>query len=133
MPTVRSSRGCSMLGGMDEYDANWQELKRRRNQWLFAFIGYIPITFLFGLLTYSLFHSEKPVFVFAIAWMLFFVVAGNRYGHFHCPRCGKWFFATWWYHNTFARRCVHCKLPLWSTKEQTTGRAQTNMPYKPMG
>jgi hypothetical protein len=33
---------------------------------------------------------------------------------FPCPRCGKWFFAKWWYHNNFARKCVHCGLPKWA-------------------
>jgi len=111
----------AILEGMDEYDVQWRELKSRRNLALFAFIGYVPITFAFALLTHNLFRSDKPVFPFAIAWMAFVAVAGARYNTFRCPRCGNWFFSTWWYHNGFARRCVHCKLPLYSTKEQAAG------------
>lgn len=35
---------------------------------------------------------------------------------FSCPRCHKWFFATW-YRNPFARKCVHCGLPKWANSE----------------
>ncbi len=110
-----SSYRCYILESMSEYD--WRDLKRRRNQLLFAFIGYVPITLAFGVLAGKLFHSDKPVFVFAISWMLLFAIAGVRYNVFPCPRCGKWFFSTWFFHNGFARRCVHCKLPIYSTKE----------------
>jgi predicted RNA-binding Zn-ribbon protein involved in translation (DUF1610 family) len=61
-----------------------------------------------------LFSTFTPAFVVAIGWMVFFVVAGNLVVRFPCPRCGKWFFAKWWYRNSFARRCVHCGLPKWA-------------------
>ena len=118
-PRVSSYR-CYILESMDEYEVHWRDLKRRRNQLLFAFIGYVPITFVFAVLAEKLFHSDKPAFVFAISWMLLFAIAGVRHNLFPCPRCGKWFFSIWLYHNGFARRCVHCKLPLYSTKEHAT-------------
>jgi len=48
-----------------------------------------------------LFSTFTPAFVLAFAWMVFFVVAENMALRFPCPRCGKWFFAKWWYHNKF--------------------------------
>jgi hypothetical protein len=108
---------CDSLEGMDSYDDRWQELKRRRNLALFAFIGYVPITVGFVLLTHNFLQSDKAAFAFAIAWILFAMVASLRHSMFPCPRCGKWFFSTWLYHNGFARRCVHCKLPIYSAKE----------------
>jgi hypothetical protein len=113
---------------MDDYDIQWGELKKRKNLVLFAFFGYVPITFAFALLTHPLLLSDKPVFVFGIAWMLFFAVASARYNTFRCPRCGKRFFSTWWYHNSFARKCVHCKLPLYSTKEQAAVQYSAPVP-----
>jgi hypothetical protein len=103
---------------MDDYDIQWGEFKKRKNLALFAFFGYVPITLAFVLLTHPLLKSDKPAFVFGIAWMLFFAVAPSRYYAFRCPRCGERFFTTWWYHNGFARKCVRCKLALHSTKEQ---------------
>src|SRR5579859_4168876 len=31
-----------------------------------------------------------------------------------CPRCGKSFHATSWGYSGLARRCLHCKLPMWA-------------------
>jgi len=87
---------CDIFKGMDDYDIQWGELKKRKKLALFAFFGYVPITFAFGLLMHPLLQTDKPVFVFAIAWMLFFAVALARYSSFRCPRCGKRFFSTWW-------------------------------------
>jgi hypothetical protein len=25
---------------------------------------------------------------------------------------------TWWYHNSFARRCIHCGLPKWADEDE---------------
>jgi Zn ribbon nucleic-acid-binding protein len=107
---------------MDDFVIQWGELKKRKNLALFAFFAYVPITFLFGVLTHPFLQSDKPVIVFAIAWMFFFAVASSRFYAFACPRCGNRFFTRWWYHNSFARKCVHCKLPKYSTKEQVAGQ-----------
>ncbi len=89
----------------------WEEYRRRRKVWLFAVIGYVPIVFAVALLSMSLFSTFTPAFVVAFVWMAFLAIAGNLVIRFPCPRCGKWFFARWWYYNGFARRCVHCGLP----------------------
>ena len=85
----------------------WQEYRRRRNLVLYAFLGYVPCVSVIALLAQFLFHNLTLGFVAAIAWMTFFAVAAIRHTSFRCPRCGKWLFAKWWYHNPFARRCVH--------------------------
>ena len=89
----------------------WQEYRKRRNVVLFAFVGYVPVVFVVALLSMRLFSTFTPAFILAFAWMVFFAIAGNVFVRFPCPRCGKPFFAKWWYYNTFARRCVHCGLP----------------------
>jgi len=96
----------------------WDEYRRRRNLAWFAFLGYVPVCFTVGMLSMRVFSTFTPAFVVAIAWMVFFVIAGNLALRFPCPRCGKWFFAKWWYHNNFARRCVHCGLPNTQTQRQ---------------
>ncbi len=88
----------------------WQEYRRRRNLTLFAFLGYMPFVFVIAMAAERLLHSLTPGFVVAGGWMIFFAVASLRCESFKCPRCKKWFFAKWWYHNSFARRCVHCGL-----------------------
>jgi hypothetical protein len=107
---------CYIFESMDGYESGWRTLRHRRNQLLLAFIGYVPITFALAVLADKLFHSYKLPFVFALSWMLLFAIASIWYSRFPCPRCGKPFFSTWLYHNGFARRWVHCKLPLYSAK-----------------
>lgn len=55
---------------MPDYEKQWLDYKRRRNLGLFLLIGYLPITFAFGIITVRLFHTEIPMIVFAISWML---------------------------------------------------------------
>src|SRR5271157_3457985 len=102
---------------MRESVDSWEGYRKRRNMFLFAFLGYVPIVFVIAMATERLFHNITPASVVAIGWMIFFAVAGIRYQTFRCPRCGKWFFAKWWYHNIFTRRCVHCGLPKYASPE----------------
>jgi hypothetical protein len=93
----------------------WREYRKRRNLALFAFLGYMPVVFLIGVVAIRLFQTTVPFYVAAFSWMIFYAVASLRCSSFRCPRCGKWFFAKWWYHNGFARRCVHCGLPKYAS------------------
>lgn len=43
-----------------------------------------------------------------------------------CPRCGRPFLATWYYSNSFARRCVHCGLPKWAAGSERADRASSS-------
>ena len=90
----------------------WREYRRRRNLNLFAFLGFVPFVFLLSLLPERVFG--RLVFVAAVAWMAFALIAGNWFIRFRCPRCGNPFFADsrWWGYNTFTRHCLHCRLPL---------------------
>jgi hypothetical protein len=75
---------------MPDYDQEWENYRRRRNLKLFLLIGYVPITFAFGLITTAPFHTDALIGVFAILWILLslYVVTHNN---MRCPRCGKWF------------------------------------------
>src|SRR6476469_6301279 len=100
----------------------WDDYRKRRNLAWFAFLGYVPVCFTVAVLSMRLFATFTPAFVVAIGWMVFFLVAGNVVLRFPCPRCGKPFFAKWWYHNSLARRCVHCGLPKYA--DPTRGSVQ---------
>jgi hypothetical protein len=111
-----------LLAGVPRKEAGesadpWQEYRRRRNLAWFAFLGYVPIVGVIALAAGHLFDSMTPGFIVAVGWMVFFLAASFRCQSFRCPRCGKWFFAKWWYHNSFARRCVHCGLPKYASPE----------------
>jgi hypothetical protein len=93
----------------------WQEYRKRRNLVLFAFFGYVPVIFVIGLIISRFFHTITPIFVVAIMWMIFYGAVSIWFSSLRCPRCGKVFFSKWWYHNGFARRCVHCGLPKYAS------------------
>ena len=96
---------------MGNYERDWQKYKRIRNQFWLIFAGYVPVGFVVAFVSLRLFHTFVPGFAFAIAWIASFLVAGLRVSMWRCPRCGKWFSATWWYNLGFlAKRCVHCGL-----------------------
>ena len=91
---------------------SWSEYRKRRNVVLFLFIGYVPVVFGVGVLSDRLFSTFTPAFVLAFVWMAFLVIASNLSLRFPCPRCGKWFFAKWWY---YKRVCTTMR-PLWFTE-----------------
>ena len=101
------------------HHCHWQNYKRRR-LWFFAiWLGYIPGVFALGYPLTRLFGSDIPIYVVAGAWMLAFAASGIYMSAFPCPSCHKPFFYTWWFHNPFARRCVHCGFPKW--RDSVTG------------
>ena len=92
----------------------WRDLRRRQRIVWLVFLSYIPGIVILSIPLEALFDSETPVFVVAVLWFVALAVASGYMENWKCPRCGKPFFRTWWYHNTFAQRCIHCKLPKWS-------------------
>jgi len=103
---------------MNGFERQWNEYRKRRNLFLFAFLGGLPIVSGLGSLGSWVLHTLAPFPILAISWIAFFVVAGIRLSCWPCPRCGDWFAATWWSHNLFAQRCVHCGLPKYSNGKQ---------------
>jgi predicted RNA-binding Zn-ribbon protein involved in translation (DUF1610 family) len=90
----------------------WPEYRRRtRVALVFVFGGLLFIAGL-GLLVRGT-GLEVVGSVLIMAWFCGSVVTTYRAGGFRCPRCGEQFFKTNFYHNGFARRCVHCGLPKW--------------------
>jgi hypothetical protein len=96
----------------------WCDYQRRARWFWMAFFGYVPGMALIGLLNEALVSvgasiSGFPFYICGLAWMVIVVVLSFRRRAFRCPRCGKHFFASWWFYNDFARKCVHCGLPKW--------------------
>ena len=101
-----------------DYSTAWHDYGRRRNWFWGVYLGGF-----FGIVGLGLLSFNSPVgefmkglvfCVLAPMWMIGFVVTSFRCQFFRCPRCHQRFFGTWWYHNSFARRCVHCGLPKWT-------------------
>jgi hypothetical protein len=99
-----------------DYDAQWADLRLRDRLFWFIFLSYMPgvafITYLVHLAWPD--FIDRVGFIVAIPWMAAFLVAGIYRMSFNCPRCGKKFFHSWRWSNSFARKCVHCGLKRWS-------------------
>jgi len=96
------------------YATQWNEYRKRRRLFWLVFATYVPGVAIIGVPLARLFRTGILVGVTAGLWMLAFVVTANYLGFWKCPRCGKPFFRKWWYHNSFARKCVHCELRKWT-------------------
>ncbi len=113
------------MGAQPDYAAAWREFRKRRLIFWAIFLGYIPGVLIIWIaigLPVSALTGIKPDYFFypiALCWLFMFLIASLRVGLFRCPRCHKWFFATWWYHNPFARKCAHCGLPKWADSDST--------------
>jgi hypothetical protein len=127
VPFFFGSNSGATLGDMSESSDPWQEYRKRRNLALFAFLGYMPVVFMFAVVTMRLFHSETPAYVAAFSWMAFYAFTSLRFQSFRCPRCHKWFFIRWWPPPPpWPKRCVHCGLPKYApvSPEHTDVRFQ---------
>jgi hypothetical protein len=60
------------------------------SQALFLILGYIPIWFVFGLLTVKFFHTDKPVFIFALFCGPMWLATSHRFIVLPCPHCRAW-------------------------------------------
>jgi hypothetical protein len=96
------------------YTARWDEYRKTRNLFWLVFLTYLPGVAIIGIPLARLSRSRIVFFVTLGLWWLAFMATGLSLSFWKCPRCRKRFFSKWWYHNSFARKCVHCKLPKWA-------------------
>jgi len=101
---------------MAGYEQKWSEYRRLRNTFFLVFLGAVPVFLVVSFVSEKLIHTTFPASLVAVLWLALFAFYGIRLQLWRCPRCGKWFAATWWYNKSFfARRCVHCGLPKFQT------------------
>jgi Zn ribbon nucleic-acid-binding protein len=111
-----------------DYSERWRELRRRRLIFWLWFLGYVPavaaivvmLFFVIYLIGLPRSWIDPAFYIIAGAWMVAILLASYRAMAFLCPRCHQPFFRTWWYYNSFARKCVHCGLPKWANSKDAT-------------
>jgi len=99
------------------YDANWRDLRTRIRLFWFAWLSgpsMLLIVTVLHLIFPKLANWNRTGVGLIVMWMVTFVAAGIYRQAFRCPRCGKWYFSTWLYHNPYARKCLHCGLRRWT-------------------
>ncbi len=72
---------------MSDYQQEWQEYKRLRNQFWLVFACYVPVCFAIALVSIKLLQTFTPAFVAAFLDMGLFVLTGSRLQLWRCPRC----------------------------------------------
>ena len=99
------------------YAEAWNDYRKRRLVFAAVLLSYVPGVWLVAVPLSSLtgIKSDYLGYPAAGAWMLAFLITSARLTLFPCPRCGKHFVKSWWLHNPFARRCLHCHLQKWAT------------------
>lgn len=107
----------------------WDDYRRRRRLFWFAFLGYVPVVGVVGSSLSWIVGSDLPAIAVALAWMVFSAFAGVRMKAFPCPRCGKPFFLGPFFQNPLTQRCVHCRWPKW--RERTTASTAARSPSSP--
>ena len=93
----------------------WSDYRRRVRWFWGIWLGGFVLA---ALLIVAL--SRTPIFkvafpIIGAAWIASFIIAAIRIQWFRCPKCHEKFFSSFWYHNPYARKCVHCGLPLGQT------------------
>ena len=106
------------------YEAEWSEYRNRRRIFWWISLTYVPAVFTLGSIFRAFVRTDAVIGIVAVGWMIAFVVAGSRMTYWPCPRCGDAFFNTWWYHNPFASRCVHCGLRKWANEDSGPAEAR---------
>jgi len=101
----------------NSYEQQWLEYKRRRDFFLFVFVGYGVIVGAISYLTQGWIHNHELTNVLGFTWFLFTIIAVGRVQVWHCPRCGERFFMKSVWHNIFAGSCLHCGLEKYADSE----------------
>ena len=96
------------------YARQWRTYRRRNAAVAVVFVGgvFAP-AILHALLEAMAVGKLAAPFAFAV-WFGSLLVVGRRAGIWPCPRCGGPFHARPGCRNSFARKCLHCELPLWA-------------------
>jgi hypothetical protein len=108
--TLAAASSPLSIGDRERYAEALGDIRHRRRLGWILFLGYIPAVAVLGPLVRSIAHPSNPDLIVAISWMALLAVAGLRVDWAPCPRCGKRFHATAFWHNPWARRCLHCGL-----------------------
>lgn len=96
----------------ERYRAAWASYRRRSTAFWIATLLWMPVACLVAAFVPDQLEVTGVLGLFA-TW---FFLAIRRMA-WKCPRCDKPFFRSLLFQNPFARRCVNCRLPKWTTEE----------------
>ena len=106
------------------YAAQWAAFRRRRNLARASFVASVPLLFALGGPLARHLNGMDLAYAVAAAWFALMLWTGMRVINWPCPRCHEPFLRGSFYHNAFARACLHCDLPKWADADPPTAAAE---------
>jgi predicted RNA-binding Zn-ribbon protein involved in translation (DUF1610 family) len=118
------------------YAEAWRENSRRWKWFLLWWIGgVVAMALLIPLLLLLIGIFVPPTtdanavadvlfYVLAPIWLVGTLITASKLAAFRCPRCGQHFYLKGLVGNGFARRCMHCRLPV-GAEDPPEGNAPT--------
>jgi hypothetical protein len=102
------------------YRAAWDEYRGISRRYWSILVAGIPGVLSLGWLLSPRVNTDIADAAVGVLWMVIWIVSGQPYGRFLCPRCGESFFLTdgGLFYNSLSNRCVHCGLPK-NTRDST--------------
>jgi hypothetical protein len=98
----------------------WKDCKRRELWYRIVLYGFVPLTFISGVVASRLVGSDALFFIAGILALLAAIVVIYQLVIFECPRCHRSFFLrSWWVFQPHKQECVHCGLQKWSDTDET--------------
>src|SRR5207245_10358612 len=88
---------------MSDYQREWQQYKRRRNQFWLVFASYIRVCLAVTLVSIKLFRTLTPAFFVAFACIGLFTFTGVAAKMYRRPPRGKCIAASWSYDHGLPR------------------------------
>src|SRR5262245_101573 len=110
--------GPAALQDANDHTVAWRRYRRWSLTFWVLFLLFLPTLDAINRGFPSMRANPTAIFIVALAWLIAFAMAGYQKSNFRCPRCGELFFRKFddrpwrkvWWHNPFARRCMHCQL-----------------------
>ena len=107
---------------MTDYSQAWDRYRSRRNRFIIVACSIVPGLVLLRVMDWlvpNVAVSSVASAVLVLGWFFGTIITSYQAQYCPCPRCGKQFSSTGWYHKgmVFARRCAHCGLPKYANSE----------------
>ena len=97
-------------------DDAWRQYRRGQAAMWIIFVSIIPAEmFIAPLLSKVWRPSTDSIVIVFIVWAVGLLSASSYVGFWSCPRCHNPFHLKGWRGRLFARKCLHCGLPKYSS------------------
>jgi hypothetical protein len=116
--------GFTRLTPSDQRDAWWDFRRRRRFYFGVMFGGIIAVPLLSISFEGFFADPEAPYFAATAIWIVALLIADTWLSLVKCPRCGRYFFRSFWFQHILLYDCIQCHTPRYSKWDSEKPAAQ---------